>query len=159
MAIVPLTDVWAEANFKESQLAKIRPGHTAIVTADMRGGSVEYRGTVLGLSPGTGSVFSLLPAENATGNWIKVVQRVPVKVLLDREDLANNPLLLGLSLRVRVNAAAEPGPTPDSPTPPSLRAAFTDEGLDRLDALIDTIIGDNLPELRGETAPEGAARP
>ncbi|MDR0620478.1 MAG: efflux RND transporter periplasmic adaptor subunit [Deltaproteobacteria bacterium] len=150
MAIVPLGDVWVEANFKESQLGQIRPGHRALITADMYGGSVTYRGTVLGFSPGTGSVFSLLPAENATGNWIKVVQRVPVKILLDPADLADNPLLLGLSLRVRVNVSEAPGPVPREPELASLRAAEPDEGLEALEAAIQTIMAENL-------SPTGAA--
>ena len=155
MAIVPLDDVWVEANFKESQLGQIRPGHRALITADMYGGSVTYRGTVLGLSAGTGSVFSLLPTENATGNWIKVVQRVPVKILLDPADLAKNPLLLGLSLRVRVNASEAPGPVPREPEFPSLRAAEADEGLDALEAIVQAIMAENLTpaEPAGATVP------
>ncbi|MDR2367671.1 MAG: efflux RND transporter periplasmic adaptor subunit [Deltaproteobacteria bacterium] len=145
MAIVPLGDVWVEANFKESQLGKIRPGHGATVTADMYGGSVAYRGTVQGLSAGTGGVFSLLPAENATGNWIKVVQRVPVRILLDREDLAKNPLLLGLSLRVEVNVSEPPGPAPADPALASMSSRGTDdEGLGELERLIDAIVAENL---------------
>ncbi|MDR3135659.1 MAG: efflux RND transporter periplasmic adaptor subunit [Deltaproteobacteria bacterium] len=143
MAIVPLSEVWVDANFKESQLGRIKPGHQAIVTSDMYGSSVEYRGVVLGLSAGTGSVFSLLPAENATGNWIKVVQRVPVKILLNQEDLEKNPLLLGLSLKVRVKVGNSPGPVPVVPTVPSLRAYQDDTGQDRLERLIEDTIAAN----------------
>ncbi|MDR1310189.1 MAG: efflux RND transporter periplasmic adaptor subunit, partial [Deltaproteobacteria bacterium] len=128
MAVVPLDEVWVEANFKESQLGKIKPGHKATISSDMYGGSVTYGGVVMGLSAGTGSVFSLLPAENATGNWIKVVQRVPVKIMIDPEDLARNPLLLGLSLKVEVNVAEEPGPASSQGQATSLRALWGDQG-------------------------------
>jgi membrane fusion protein (multidrug efflux system) len=112
MAIVPIDQVWVEANFKEIQLGRLRPGHKALVKADMYGRKAQYRGEVIGLAAGTGNAFSLLPAENATGNWIKVVQRVPVRIALNREDLEKAPLLLGLSLKVEVRVLEEPGPVP-----------------------------------------------
>jgi membrane fusion protein (multidrug efflux system) len=146
MAIVPLKEVWVEANFKESQLGKIKPGHNVTVSADMYGGSASYRGVVLGLSAGTGSVFSLLPAENATGNWIKVVQRVPVKILLNKEDLDKNPLLLGLSLKVKVKVSESPGETPKEGPIESLKAGEPDEGLDLLESLIESVIAENTSE-------------
>jgi membrane fusion protein, multidrug efflux system len=102
MAVVPLNQVWVDANFKELQIANIRVGQPAILTADLYGGSVEYHGTVAGFSAGTGASFALLPAQNATGNWIKVVQRLPVRVVLDQKDLAAHPLQVGLSMRVKV---------------------------------------------------------
>ncbi|MDR2301890.1 MAG: efflux RND transporter periplasmic adaptor subunit [Deltaproteobacteria bacterium] len=164
MAIVPLDEVWVEANFKESQLGRIRPGHEVIVSADMYGGSATYRGRVLGLSAGTGSVFSLLPAENATGNWIKVVQRVPVKILLDKQDLDKNPLLLGLSLKVRVKINDSPGPAPTEPSLSSMKSFETDDDLKGLESLIEAIMTENLspgpPETAGvkEKAPDLAPR-
>jgi membrane fusion protein (multidrug efflux system) len=154
MAIVPLDEVWVEANFKESQLGDIRPGHEALVSADMYGGSASYRGLVLGLSAGTGSVFSLLPAENATGNWIKVVQRVPVKILLAQEDLDKNPLLLGLSLKVRVKTNQSPGPPPADPTLSSMKAFEADEGLEGLESLIDSVMAQSV--LPGPEEPDTA---
>ena len=87
MTVVPLDQVWVEANFKEGQLRKMRIGQPVKMNADLYGTSVTYHGTIAGLDAGTGSAFALLPAQNATGNWIKVVQRVPVRITLDPEDL------------------------------------------------------------------------
>jgi membrane fusion protein (multidrug efflux system) len=152
LAVVPLDEIWVEANFKESQLGRIKPGHRALVRADMYGRAVEYHGLVAGLSAGTGSVFALLPAENATGNWIKVVQRAPVKIILDRREVEANPLLLGLSLRVEVQALEAPGPVPAAA--PAYRAFPADEDLEGANRLIDDIIRRNLEPGPG---PEGAA--
>ncbi|MDR2124715.1 MAG: efflux RND transporter periplasmic adaptor subunit [Desulfovibrio sp.] len=102
MAVVPLHDIWVDANFKEAQLARMRAGQPVNIRTDLYGRSVSYRGEVVGFSAGTGSSFSLLPPENATGNWIKVVQRVPVKIRLNPDDLKKSPLLVGLSCFVEV---------------------------------------------------------
>ncbi|GBG00875.1 multidrug resistance protein A [Azospira sp. I13] len=110
MAIVPLDGLWVEANFKESQLAHMRIGQPVKLHADVYGSSVEYHGKVAGLGAGTGGVFSLLPAQNATGNWIKVVQRVPVRITLDPKELAEHPLRLGLSMLTEVDLSDESGP-------------------------------------------------
>ncbi len=110
MALVPLQTMWVDANFKESQLKDIRIGQPVTVHADVYGNDVSYRGQVAGLSAGTGSVFSLLPPQNATGNWIKVVQRVPVRIALDARDLAAHPLRLGLSMHVSVDTRSQDGP-------------------------------------------------
>ena len=109
MSIVPLDQLWVDANFKESELQDIRIGQPAIVEADIYGGKVEYHGKVAGLSAGTGSAFSLLPAQNATGNWIKVVQRVPVRIALDPKELAAHPLRIGLSTVVTVDTHQRDG--------------------------------------------------
>ena len=103
MAVVPLDDVWVDANFKENQLAHLRPGQPVTLTADAYGGSVEFHGRVTGFSAGTGSAFALLPAQNASGNWIKVVQRVPVRIALERRELHDHPLQIGLSMKVDVD--------------------------------------------------------
>ena len=103
MAVVPLDQVWVDANFKEPQLAGMRMGQPVTLTADLYGGSIKYHGKVVGFGAGTGSAFSLLPAQNATGNWIKIVQRVPVRVALDPRELAANPLQIGLTMRAEVN--------------------------------------------------------
>ena len=103
LTIVPLDQLWIDANFKESELANIRIGQPAEITADLYGSKVAYHGKVLGLSAGTGSAFALLPAQNATGNWIKVVQRVPVRIALDPKELAKHPLRIGLSTDVAVD--------------------------------------------------------
>jgi membrane fusion protein (multidrug efflux system) len=103
MAVVPLSNVWVEANFKEVQLAKLRVGQPVEVQADVYGDSVDYHGRVAGLGAGSGSAFALLPAQNASGNWIKVVQRVPVRIELDRKELEQHPLRVGLSMNVKVD--------------------------------------------------------
>ena len=117
MSIVPLDQLWVNANFKESELKNIRVGQPAILEADMYGGKVEYHGRVLGLSAGTGSAFSLLPAQNATGNWIKVVQRVPVRIALDPKELVQHPLRIGLSMSVTVDTSDIKGAMLGMPMP------------------------------------------
>lgn len=109
MSIIPLNQVWVDANFKEVQLRNIRIGQPVKLTADLYGKKMEYKGTVAGLGAGTGAAFSLLPAQNATGNWIKVVQRVPVRVMLDAEQLAQNPLRVGLSMEATVDVTDQSG--------------------------------------------------
>jgi membrane fusion protein (multidrug efflux system) len=103
MAIVPLDQVWVDANFKEPQLAAMRVGQPVALTADIYGSKVEYHGKVAGFGAGTGSAFALLPAQNATGNWIKIVQRLPVRIALDPHELAAHPLQIGLSMQVAVD--------------------------------------------------------
>ncbi|SFB72148.1 membrane fusion protein, multidrug efflux system [Polaromonas sp. OV174] len=109
MAIIPLNQVWVDANFKEVQLRNIRIGQPAKLLADLYGKKVEYPGTVVGLGVGTGAAFSLLPAQNATGNWIKVVQRVPVRIALDAKALAAHPLRVGLSMDAEVDISNKDG--------------------------------------------------
>jgi membrane fusion protein, multidrug efflux system len=111
MSIIPLQQVWVDANFKEVQLRNIRLGQPVRLTADVYGKKVEYQGTVAGLGAGTGAAFALLPAQNATGNWIKVVQRVPVRVALDPQQLAANPLRVGLSMDATVDVTNKDGKT------------------------------------------------
>jgi membrane fusion protein (multidrug efflux system) len=103
MAVVPLDQVWVDANFKEPQLAHMRIGQPVKLTADLYGGHVVYHGTVAGFGAGTGAAFSLLPAQNATGNWIKIVQRVPVRIALDPREIAAHPLQIGLSMKAQVD--------------------------------------------------------
>ena len=102
MAVVPLDQVWVDANFKEPQLAHMRIGQPVKLTADLYGGQVVFHGTVAGFGAGTGAAFSLLPAQNATGNWIKIVQRVPVRIALDPREIAAHPLQIGLSMKAEV---------------------------------------------------------
>lgn len=109
MAIVPLDGVWVDANFKEVQLKHIRVGQPVELHADLYGGDVTYHGKVVGFSAGTGSAFSALPAQNATGNWIKVVQRLPVRILLDPAELRAHPLQIGLSMQVDVETHTAAG--------------------------------------------------
>ncbi len=103
MAVVPLDDVWVDANFKEVQLKDMRVGQPVHVRADVYGESVNYHGKLVGLSAGSGSAFALLPAQNASGNWIKIVQRVPVRIALDPEELKAHPLRVGLSMTATVD--------------------------------------------------------
>jgi membrane fusion protein (multidrug efflux system) len=103
VGIVPLNSVWIDANFKETELKQVRIGQPATVTTDVYGSSVEYHGTVLGMTAGTGAALAVLPAENATGNWIKIVQRLPVRIGLDPRELHDNPLFLGLSTTVEID--------------------------------------------------------
>lgn len=109
MAVVPANHLWVDANFKETQLANMRIGQPATVVADIYGDDVVYQGKVVGLDMGTGSAFSLLPAQNATGNWIKVVQRLPVRIELDPKQVAEHPLRIGLSALVNVDTANTEG--------------------------------------------------
>ena len=102
MAVVPLDQLWVDANFKEPQLARMRIGQPVRLTADLYGARVVYHGAVAGFGAGTGAAFSLLPAQNATGNWIKIVQRVPVRIALDPHELGAHPLQIGLSMKADV---------------------------------------------------------
>ena len=110
MAVVPLTNAWVDANFKEVQLARVRIGQPVKLESDFYGGSVEYHGRVVGLGAGSGSAFALLPAQNASGNWIKIVQRVPVRIALDAQELAGHPLRVGLSMNARIDLHDTSGP-------------------------------------------------
>jgi membrane fusion protein (multidrug efflux system) len=116
LSIVPLHSVWVNANYKEAQLTDVRVGQAVEMTSDLYGSSVKFHGRVTGLDAGTGSAFALLPAQNATGNWIKVVQRVPVRVDLDAKELAEHPLRVGLSMSADIdtddNAKGSPVVTP-----------------------------------------------
>ncbi|MDP9045373.1 MAG: HlyD family efflux transporter periplasmic adaptor subunit [Pseudomonadota bacterium] len=109
MSVIGLNDLWVEANFKESQLKNLRLGQPVTLQADVYGKKVEYKGRIEGLGAGTGSAFSLLPAQNATGNWIKVVQRVPVRIALDPKELTDHPLRVGLSMDVKADISNTDG--------------------------------------------------
>ena len=114
LAVVPLDDVWIDANFKEVQLARMRPGQPVMVHADLYGSDIVYHGRLAGVAAGSGSAFALLPAQNASGNWIKIVQRLPVRILLDPRELKDHPLRIGLSATVRVDLR-DTGPLPATP--------------------------------------------
>ena len=165
MSIVPLDQLWVDANFKEVQLRSMRIGQPVTLTADVYGNAVTYHGTVAGLGVGTGSAFSLLPAQNATGNWIKVVQRVPVRILLDPAELAGNPLRVGLSMEAKVDVADTKGSMLASAPrtgPAYATNAFTEESA-KAEALVRQTIAANLG--RGASAggtvnaPAVAAKP
>lgn len=146
MSIVPVESVWVTANFKESQLRHLRSGQPVALTADAYGSAVVYHGRLVGEEAGTGSAFSLMPAQNATGNWIKVVQRVPVRIALDPREVARHPLQLGLSMRVSVDTHERdrtrlaPGTTPPQAYHTDV---FAREGRDA-SAVVARIIAANL---------------
>ncbi|NID05968.1 HlyD family efflux transporter periplasmic adaptor subunit [Luteibacter jiangsuensis] len=146
MTVVPLHDLWVDANFKEGQLRHVRIGQPAKVEADIYGGGVEYHGKVIGLGAGTGSAFSLLPAQNATGNWIKVVQRVPVRIALDPKDLDKHPLRIGLSTAVTVDITDDKGDVlPSQPSNvPVAQTRVYDDVAAKADAAADAIVRANL---------------
>ena len=146
MSVVPLHDLWVDANFKENQLRHIRIGQPAKITTDLYGGKVDYQGKVIGLGAGTGSVFSLLPAQNATGNWIKVVQRVPVRIALDAAQVAQHPLRIGLSMDVKVDTDDQSGPmlsTAQRSAPVAATSVY-DAQLEAADAAVEKTISANL---------------
>lgn len=109
MVIVPLHDLWVDANFKESQIKDIHLGQAVNLTSDIYGKEIIYHGKVIGLSAGTGSAFSVLPAQNATGNWIKVTQRLPVRIALDSKELQQHPLRVGLSMHAELDSRDQQG--------------------------------------------------
>lgn len=130
LAVVPLDDVWIDANFKESQLKDVRVGQPVSVHADIYGKDVEYQGAVAGLAAGSGSAFALLPSQNASGNWIKIVQRIPVRITLDPEQLKNHPLRVGLSMHAKIEVRDTSGPLVASQvrnTPQPMRRSVGDD--------------------------------
>ncbi|MFM0000268.1 EmrA/EmrK family multidrug efflux transporter periplasmic adaptor subunit [Paraburkholderia dipogonis] len=161
MAIVPLGGVWVDANFKEVQLKHMRIGQPVELTADVYGSSVVYHGKVVGFSAGTGSAFSLLPAQNATGNWIKVVQRLPVRIALDPKELEQHPLRIGLSMQADVSIKDDNGgQLGQAPNTVYQTNVFEKYG-DQADAEIARIISENAGPNGGsqKSAQAGGAKP
>jgi membrane fusion protein (multidrug efflux system) len=147
MAVVPLHQVWIDANFKETQLTHMRIGQPVEVTADVYGSSVKYKATVQSLGVGTGSAFSLLPAQNATGNWIKIVQRVPVRIFFtDAKQLDEHPLRIGLSMDVSVGLHDQSGAmlAQKAPTAPAFNTDVYGKQLAQANSVIDEIIHANM---------------
>jgi membrane fusion protein (multidrug efflux system) len=145
MAVIPLDQLWIDANFKETQLRDMRIGQPVDIETDLYGSDVKYSGTVDSLGAGTGSAFALLPAQNATGNWIKIVQRVPVRIHINAEELARHPLRVGLSTQVNVNLHDQSGPV--LAQQPPQKASFSTQVYDRqladADAMITRLIHEN----------------
>jgi membrane fusion protein (multidrug efflux system) len=159
MSVIALNQVWVEANFKEVQLRNIRIGQPVTLVADQYGKKITYTGTVSGLGAGTGSAFSLLPAQNATGNWIKVVQRVPVRIALDSKTLAEHPLRVGLSMTAEVDVSSTSG-NALADVPRAAAAPFavgkTDDAADQL---VQRIIATNLGQpVAGQAKPRSQAK-
>lgn len=153
LSIVPLDEIWVNANFKEVQLSKIKVGQTVTLTSSLYGNKVEYTGQVVGISPGTGGVFSVLPPQNATGNWIKIIQRVPVKIKLNPNDFKNHPLRVGLTMNASINLK-------DSVASVQKRSAcdgsiystqIFDQSLMGVDPIIERIIAENINPSPDET--------
>ncbi len=158
MSVIALDDVWVEANFKESQLKSLRLGQPVELTADVYGSQVRYHGSIEGLGAGTGAAFALLPAQNATGNWIKVVQRVPVRVKLDRAEIAEHPLRVGLSMDAKVDVSKTDGPVlAGASTSATVRqtAALAPDS-SAADAAVQRIIAANLGQAAARSALKGA---
>ncbi len=145
MAVVPASGLWVDANFKETQLAHMRIGQTATVVSDIYGDDVTYTGKVVGLDMGTGSAFSLLPAQNATGNWIKVVQRLPVRIELDANQLTQHPLRIGLSTLVTVDTSNSDGQmlASQARATPAYESNAREIGLEPVNILINDIVQAN----------------
>ena len=161
MAIVPLDEVWVDANFKEPQLATMRIGQPVTLTADLYGGKVRYHGTVSGFGAGTGSAFALLPAQNATGNWIKIVQRVPVRIALEPRELAAHPLQIGLSMKVEVDTHDREGTR--LPQLAQAKPPLTTDVYDAVDAAADKrvhaiIAANEMPAAHASAAAPSVAR-
>jgi len=147
MSVIPLDQVWVEANFKEVQLRDMRIGQPVKLRADLYGSRVEYDGHVAGVGAGTGAAFAILPAQNATGNWIKVVQRVPVRIELDPKQLAEHPLRVGLSMEATVdmrNTEGAPVLSAQIPQRASSQTAVFDAPSAEADRRVQEIIAANL---------------
>ena len=159
MAVVPLHQVWVDANFKETQLQDMRIGQPVTLTSDVYGGGVTYHGRVAGLGIGTGSAFSLLPAQNAWGNWIKIVQRLPVRIELDAKDLDKYPLRIGLSMNVDVNLHNQSGPmlAKNAPQHPVFSTDVYAQDRAEANALIAKIIHANSGPIADGAQAKGAA--
>ncbi len=158
MTVIPLDQVWVEANFKEVQLRRMRIGQPVKLTADLYGSKVEYDGRIAGLGAGTGAAFALLPAQNATGNWIKVVQRVPVRVELDAKQLAAHPLRVGLSMEATVDVGDDGGaPLLGQAVSRSQVTTAFEPSAAEADRIVQQIIAGNLGRPVAHTAASGVA--
>lgn len=146
MAVIPKDYVWVDANFKETQLTYMRIGQPATVWFDLYGSKIRHEGKVLGIASGSGSVFSLIPPQNATGNWIKIVQRLPVRISLDPELVQKYPIRLGISAEVNVNITNQDLPMLANVPPykPVATTGVFDIDLDEVDRIMDEVVRENL---------------
>lgn len=160
MALVPLEQVWVDANFKEKQVRYMRIGQPATLTADLYGSSVVYHGTIMGFSAGTGSAFALLPAQNATGNWIKVVQRLPVRIQLDPKELKAHPLRIGLSMEVTIDLHNQSGKYINETAPiPVYETPIYENWGKEADAEINKVISENISKTANLNANDMSNKP
>lgn len=146
LAVVPQEDAWVDANFKEVQLNKMRIGQPVSLHADLYGDDVEYHGKIAGFAAGSGAAFALLPAQNASGNWIKIVQRIPVRIVLDPKELRDHPLRIGLSMSVKVDVADTSGPMVATqvraiPLPKGVSDAEASDAQARIDRIVKANAG------------------
>lgn len=146
MSLVPVDQLWVDANYRETDLKNLRVGQPVLLQSDMYGKKVRYHGKIVGLNPGTGSIFSILPPQNASGNWIKIIQRIPVKISLDSDEIKKFPLILGLSMTVTADTHDRSGShlaksSFDTPIYQTDTYAFE---LDGADAMIHEIIRENI---------------
>jgi membrane fusion protein (multidrug efflux system) len=149
MAVVPLSNVWVDANFKEVQLARMRIGQPVKITTDIYGGKVVFHGRVAGLGAGSGSAFSILPPQNASGNWIKIVQRVAVRIALEPAELNDNPLRVGLSVTASVDVRDQSGPRATDAAAVGVMRGNTGENVDaKVNALVKKILAANSAQAR-----------
>ncbi len=147
MSVVPLNQVWVDANFTEVRLERVRVGQPVTLTADLYGSDVHYHGKVAGFSPGTGGAFALLPAQNATGNWIKVVQRLPVRISLDPQELIDHPLRIGLSMQAAIDVHDQSGKDiASSPAVPPHQTDVYAQKAREADQRVAKIIQENLDQ-------------
>lgn len=144
MSIVPLDSLWVDANFRETQLRNIRVGQPVTIITDVYGNSISYHGHVLGLAAGSGNAFALLPPQNASGNWIKIVQRVPVRIALDSAELRANPLRVGLSVTAEVQTRDHSGPFVTGSRPPAGGELPSLDGGKAIEDRIEQIITQNM---------------
>ncbi|MGF7135366.1 membrane fusion protein (multidrug efflux system) [Paraburkholderia sp. EB58] len=158
MSIVPLDGVWVDANFKEVQLRRMRIGQPVTMTADVYGSSVKYHGRVIGFSAGTGSAFATLPAQNATGNWIKIVQRLPVRIALDPKELEAHPLRIGLSMDVDADTRDDSGTQLGAAVNTTYHTDVFAKYGEQADAEIAKIIGQNEVEAQAKAATPAARK-
>ena len=159
LAIVPLADVWVDANFKETQLEHVRIGQRVALQADLYGG-MTFHGSVVGLAPGTGAAFALLPPQNATGNWIKIVQRLPVRIRLDPHEVGAHPLRVGLSMDVTIDTHDRSGLmlAAAPPAQPAVTTSAYEGTLAEADRRVHTIVQANLGAPTGAYDSEALAR-
>lgn len=153
LSIVALDALWVDANFKEVQIAKMRIGQPVTLHADLYGSDVVYHGKVAGLAAGTGSAFALLPAQNASGNWIKVVQRIPVRITLDPKELTEHPLRIGVSMQARVDLAQAEGTSLSVAAPVRTAPAYQTKVFDKADKEAETLIAQIVAANGGGVAP------
>lgn len=146
MSLVPVDQIWVDANYREVDLKNLRIGQSVHLKSDMYGSAILYHGKIVGLNPGTGSVFSIIPPQNASGNWIKIIQRIPVKISLDMEEIKKFPLMLGLSMTATADTHDRSGPRLAETTTqkPIYQTNVYRQELNGVDEMIRKIIGDNI---------------